>query len=115
MASSKAATNKIDDTYALILYDIGLDGCINGVYRGPNSEVYVELLRKKAGATNIGDGLFSIYRNQYIDTAGTHTGWVTVKPQKGGYIFEWYQKKGVLDFRGIGYKMNERQIAVYYH
>jgi hypothetical protein len=115
MASRAASNPPIDDTYALILYDIGLDGCINGVYRGSNSEIYVELLRKKAGAMGIGDGLFDVYINQYIDSFGPHTGEVLVKPHKLGYIFEWYQTPGTLDFRGIGYKMNDQQIAVYYH
>jgi hypothetical protein len=111
-----AATKSINDTYGIIIYNIELDGCLNGVYKNDKLGIYNEILRKRSRAKDIGEGLFSRYDNQYIDSYGPHTGEVRVKKDaKGFYIFEWSEDsfKNV-DFIGIGYKMNTRQIAVYY-
>ncbi len=111
-----AKATPFDDSYGVILYNLEMDGCLNGVYtnQGASSEIYSEILKKKPKAAKVDDILFSDYDCQFMDNDGPHYCEVKMKKHKYGYyILEWFEH-GDLNCRGIGYRMNDRQIVVYY-
>ena len=106
----------------IILYNIELNGCLNGVYtnmEAPAGVIYNEIARKKVAAKNeIGGAeleLEGVYDCQYFVEDEMDQCELTIKRDKGSnvYSFEW-QGKGLEPYHGRGYKMNSRQIVVHY-
>lgn len=100
----------------LILYNIERDGCLNGVYTNENSKGVMsnEILQKFEGEANAVTGK---YGSSYFEQGqrGAKPATLTISCQKTGiYSFSWADEKGKEVFRGIGYQMNDRQIAVRY-
>jgi len=104
------------------LYNIELDGCLNGVYTNEHKTLGGEILNEiarirqkdKSDPTSIA-GIYNCfyfdYKNARVDAE------LTIKYSNRTYEFEWVDVTGPKRhtlFKGIGYKMNEKQLAVHY-
>ena len=101
----------------IVLYNIELDGCLNGVYTNDHvdGDIFNEIARRH---TNIGeDDLSGIYDCFYFDINNSRIDaelTIGIKSNKNRtYAFSW-EVKGKIIFEGIGYRMNEKQVAVHY-
>ena len=105
----------------IILYDIGLNGCLNGVYtnmEAPAGVIYNEIARKKGKfkATGSDWDIEGVYVCQFFTGENERSKCeLTITKEKGknGYAFEW-KEKDAETYYGRGYQMNPRQIAVHY-
>jgi len=106
----------------IVLYDIELDGCLNGVFTNEFSkgQIYNEIARKKnvVDSEKTDDSLIGEYNCYYFDPVG-HVSELTIQEKNGPsklpkvYAFSW-RISGKTIFHGTGYKMNEKQIVVHY-
>ncbi len=110
--------DKIEE--GIILYDIELNSCRNGVYTDEivNGTIYNEIIRKREDQGNTED-IVGIYDCEYFDPLNkVISGTLVIKPWNGlkkTYAFEWYRpNEKVARFTGVGFKMNPQQIAVHY-
>lgn len=100
----------------IVLYDIELDGCLNGVYTndGPGVQgvIYNEVARKKK---TMPTGIAGDYDCFYFDISNArHDVDLTITPgPTRTFDFLWAENSKPI-FCGVGYLMNERQIAVRY-
>jgi hypothetical protein len=103
----------------IILYSIELDGCLNGVYTNEDAdgEIFNEVAIKKKNDEVNEDHLVGSYDCFYFENgnAGTTAILNVKKTAINMYDFKWTatSPQGA-SFTGIGYKMNEKQIAVRY-
>ena len=105
--------------HGIILYDIELNDCLNGAYtnndKTVDGNIYNEIARKKNGIKN---SILGDYTCSYIDVGNViHEATLIITLITGlsqSYSFTWNDNNGRMIFNGIGYKMNEKQIAVYY-
>ena len=96
----------------IALYDIQMNGCLNGVYTntGACGEICNEINKKKKSSTSAADTIVGEYDCLYFDQQGELT---ITKPSKDNvYHFSW--DIDGQQHEGVGYKMNDRQIAVSY-
>jgi len=104
--------------HGIVLYNIELNGCLNGVYTNNDSNgmIFNEIARRKAGSNNSiqGDYVCSYTENGNVLKEATLTIAETNKTLNRNYTFVWKDSKGQRIFEGIGFIMNEKQIAVYY-
>lgn len=106
----------------IALYDIGMDGCINGVYtnQGAAGAKYTETLRKTdASKKEHGNNIQGDYDCLWFDLNNqrvTNCDLEIRATNQAGNIFEftWIEQQFGTVFEGIGYQMNDRQIAVSY-
>ena len=114
--------NKTKMTSGIVLYNIELNGCLNGVFTNDAlaGVIYNEIAKNRNGKS---DGcICGTYDCFYFDAGNELRNDVELKisiptGQNGIYSFVWSElpENGGQDiFAGIGYKMNHRQIAVHY-
>ena len=114
------------------LYDIDLNGCLNGVYTNipAKGRIYNEIARKMSSKENeeleikYNDKIVGDYNCRWFDLGNAVGGYILeirkleIRKREptthSVYTFRWRTKNGIPKFEGIGYKMNERQIAVSY-
>lgn len=102
--------------FGIVLYDIEKDGNLNGVYTNNvvKGKIFTETARLKSKKNNV-----STYDFFYFDIEDTYTGKLTITEKDGVLdctwnVYEINDGKGGDLFTGQGFKMNERQIAIYY-
>ena len=114
MTRTEHKTDKMEKGIAL--YNIELDGCLNGVYTydGINGTILNEIARKKTKKDK--GELCGIYDSSYFDTGNfRHKAILTIgEGEKGTYTFIWKVVGKEIVYEGTGYKMNEKQIVVKY-
>lgn len=104
----------------IILYNIELNGCLNGVYTNEDKtvvgEVYNEISRLKMTSQLGLDGVSGRYDCFYFDLNNFRVeAELEITLISGNmYEFYWWNLHGKKIFQGIGYKMNERQVAAHY-
>lgn len=107
----------------IILYNIELNDCLNGVYTNddPNlgGEIFNEIakIKDKRGKENDITGLYDCFYFEFSLKGNVPVNAIleVTLEGKGKYKFLWTALDGKKQFVGIGYKMNDRQIAVNYH
>lgn len=101
----------------IVLYNIELNGCLNGVYTNENvkkgGEIFNEIARIKEYKgddpyTGLYDCFYFDYNNERVNAL------LEITKLSGAYYFKWSSLKGIQLFKGIGFKMNEKQIVVHY-
>ena len=102
----------------IVLYNIELDGCLNGVFinEHSNGRIWNELL-KKLDDTKADNSIEGTYTAIWIDeeqTNGVDTAIVEVVYRDNAFDFTWKHIIGGTRWKGIGYKMNHNQIVVNY-
>jgi hypothetical protein len=106
----------------IALYSIELHGCLNGVYTNDDlkGKIFNEIatLRGKRHFENE-EEICGVYDCVYFGNNNKREGYELLISSKSNekmreYEFTWRSKKGDIEFEGIGYKMNDRQIAVHY-
>lgn len=109
----------------IVLYDIEMDGCWNGVYVNEQSPtagvVFNEMVRKRRSQTQQ-PGITGRYDCVYFETSASGQNvqrrailTVTQAHATNVYNFVWSGGNPSRTlFRGTGYEMNPRQIAVHY-
>jgi len=101
----------------IVLYEIELNGCLNGVYTndGCDGLIYNEIATKHSPFEN--DDIAGTYDCSYFEDNNMRKDVelsITRKKKKARiFDFKWSMKGRVL-FEGIGFKMNNRQVAVTY-
>lgn len=98
----------------LVLYDIELDGCLNGVYTNDHAAglIYNEIARRRPDSPD-GD-LSGIYDCFYFDENNSRNNAVLTISRIGRtYHLEWRTDSRII-FNGVGYIMNEKQLVVHY-
>ena len=104
----------------IILYNIELNGCLNGVYTNEDKkvlgEIFNEISRIKMTSQIGADGISGRYDCFYFDLNNFRVDAEFEITLKKGNIYEfcWWDLHGSKLFQGIGYKMNEKQIGVHY-
>ncbi|MBS1686856.1 MAG: hypothetical protein JSS76_19115 [Bacteroidetes bacterium] len=101
----------------IILYDIQNNDCLNGVYSnlGVGGEIYNEVCRKQKGQPQ---GILGRYDCMWFDInheriSDRELNITLHNSNRGVFEFEW-TVGGKVNFVGIGYQMNNRQIALTY-
>lgn len=107
----------------IVLYNIELNGCLNGVYANEQDPtagvIFNEIARKTDDNTDI-DGEYDCF---YFETGNRRrrnirrNAILRISPtaKANVFMFEWLQLPGrTRVFLGMGYQMNDRQIAVHY-
>jgi hypothetical protein len=106
--------------HGMVLYDIELNGCLNGVFtnNSPQADGHIsnEIVKKSDGVLNNLDGDYTcsyIEAGNVVVQATLH---VALNTTRGTYSFIWRENSNNLQiiFSGIGFQMNPHQIAVYY-
>ena len=108
----------------IVLYNIELNGCLNGVYtnmEAPAGVIYNEIARKKVNSKHAHDEVGGVelelegaYDCQYfVEDEMCQCELVIKRDRANVYSFEWHGK-GLEPYYGRGYKMNSRQIVVHY-
>lgn len=110
--------NKVD---GMILYSIELNGCLNGVYTNEHAQgfIYNEIARKKKyirEEEGIIDGEYDCFHFEGSNSLRNNTELIITKISNSeGFDFIWFVKNSTIPkFKGIGYRMNEKQLAVHY-
>ncbi|HTB31985.1 MAG TPA: hypothetical protein VK808_08175 [Bacteroidia bacterium] len=107
----------MSEIHGIVLYDIELDECLNGVWTNQHNEgVICNEIAKRTNPSekNNDDEIAGFYKSTYIEFDNNiHNGTLTIEPFEGGYSFLWKYENGNT-FKGKGYRMNTRQIAVHY-
>ncbi len=107
----------------IVLYDIELDGCLNGVYTNEHptvdGNIYNEINRRQDKVKGDNWDINGVYECFYFDLNNQRiNATLTISYAQGRtntYNFVWREIGQTVDsFTGIGYKMNPRQIAVHY-
>lgn len=101
----------------IALYSIEADGCLNGVYtnehRTTGGVICNEIARIK-DRSKVKDDCSGLYDCFYFEEKGRLEGELEITVKNRVYTFEWRDSSGTPIFRGQGYKMNGRQIAIHY-
>lgn len=101
----------------IILYDIEMDGCLNGVFTNENANpagtIYNEIAKRTDGK-RIEDGIEGNYVCSWVDLNNERVnGLLNITEDPVGlFTFIWTSTHG--NFTGTGFQMNRRQIAVHY-
>lgn len=109
----------------IALYTIELNHCLNGVYTndGLKGEICNEIAKRRGkvapGHIDDAEEINGVYDCIYFGNKNSREGWELLigsdsEKKVRQYEFCWRNKKGKVEFKGIGYKMNEKQIAVHY-
>lgn len=107
--------------FGIVLYDIELNGNLNGVYC--NDTLGKKILTETARLISpIEDKLNREYDVIYFDVSDSYTGKLTITDNNGLLDAIWFDIKNNstcqivpnLIFKGQGFYMNERQIAISY-
>ncbi len=107
----------------IILYNIELDGCLNGVYTNDYNDgiIFNEVAKLRPDSRNDRDsssGITGTYDCFYFDKPSlrnnTELKIKLAQGMKGRYEFVWRDERNRVIFEGVGYIMNQRQIAVHY-
>jgi hypothetical protein len=103
----------------IVLYNIEMDGCLNGVYTNESSmirgKIFNEVARKRERINT--EVIIGIYECFFFDNLNLRVNAILkIVSEKSDrvYKFTWRDEEGNFMFEGIGYKMNEAQIAVHY-
>jgi hypothetical protein len=101
----------------IALYNIELDGCLNGVFTNDEQDgkIFNEIAKIH---TELGEDDFcGVYHCFYFDSPRLRNDCeltIDLVPDTDGtYSFTW-KSDGAAIFEGTGYLMNERQLAVHY-
>lgn len=102
----------------IVLYNIELDGNLNGVYTSNHPEmrarIFTETARLRDNTLIENKTEVHIYDSFYFDAVdGRVNCTLTFRITNGIYNAEWVLENGFI-FVGQGFQMNERQIAVSY-
>lgn len=107
----------------IVLYDIELNGCLNGVYaneQNPTAGVIFNEIARKIKNTR---GIIGEYDCFYFETGNRRqrntrcNAILIISPTTHANVFkfEWLELPSrTRVFMGVGYQMNDRQIAVHY-
>lgn len=99
----------------IVLYSIELDGSLNGVYTNEHTdEIFNEIARKNDGNPNQITGSYDCF---YFEENNSRTNARLIITNEGRtFAFTWFGmgNNNQPIFTGIGYQMNQRQIAVHY-
>lgn len=101
----------------IALYEIELDSCLNGVYTNEYLDGHICNEIAKMNKAKKGDEVTGDYRCFYFDESKSRFDAklsISKNESVGTYEFIWTDLDGNIEFKGIGYKMNQRQIAVHY-
>ena len=103
----------------IALYNIELNGCLNGVYTNEHMQtqgvIYNEVNRIKTTKTLGKDDVSGIYDCFYFDLKNFRVeAELEISLTNNIYYFTWRDLFGKILFKGVGYKMNDKQIAVHY-
>lgn len=103
----------------IAIYTIELNGCLNGVYtnehNNTNGVIYNEVNRIKTTKTLGKDGVSGIYDCFYFDLKNFRVeAELQIDFINNIYYFTWRDLFGKILFKGVGYKMNDRQVVVHY-
>ena len=104
----------------IALYNIELDGCLSGVYSNDDEkvagEIFNEICRKRKTSNTSEDSLVGTYDCFYFDLKNERCSAILeIDNHKKTYLFTWKDIDGKkVIFEGVGYKMNNNQIAVHY-
>jgi len=108
----------MSELHGIVLYDIELGECLNGVWTNQHNkgEIRNEIAKRtKPSEKNKDDEIAGVYKSSYIEIDNKiYLGDLTVEVEQGVYSFSWAYEDGNKLFFGIGYRMNEHQITVYY-
>lgn len=99
----------------IALYDIQKDGHLNGVFCNPGTkgQVFTETARRNPEKDDSEKGEF--YDCFYFDIHTVECRCVLYLKNTNGTIkAKWVDLNGKIFFEGIGFQMNERQIAITY-
>jgi len=103
-------------TTGIVLYNIELNGCLNGVFTndGLSGVIYNEIAKIKGGARS--HDFSGIYDCFYFDRPDLRNDVeLEISTSNGMYTFTWRNittRQAI--FIGTGFLMNEKQIAVHY-
>ena len=105
----------------IVLYNIELDNCLNGVWTNEinDGKIRNEIAKKLKEADNIIEGA---YTSVFIDIDNelyTCRLEISLNGTRGTYTFKWDNIQHKCNstsakYEGIGYMVNEKQIAVHY-
>ena len=106
----------------IVLYTIESDGCLNGVYTNDDlhGEIFNEIARLKYNDRVTPDEISGDYDCVYFDIGNTQKSCelivdlIHLDSEFLEYRFVWNDSNGRREFEGIGYRMNDKQIAVHY-
>ena len=108
-------------TEGIMLYDVLSDGSLNGSYTNEHAPDDGTIFTETALKIQDGPGsdICGKYTSFYFDSNNQRRdGTLTVQlitPGIKAHEFTWTDSlTGEITFRGIGYKMNQRQVAVHY-
>jgi hypothetical protein len=107
----------------IALYNIEMDGCLNGVYTDieANGVIFNEINRKKKYSEAKSSDIIGDYDSLSFDRISKKSkrnkycrGSLKITKYNKAYSFKWINSHDVPEYEGIGYKMNTTQIAVTY-
>ncbi|MBS1686869.1 MAG: hypothetical protein JSS76_19180 [Bacteroidetes bacterium] len=101
----------------IAMYDIHADGCLQGLYTnyGEDGLVYNEISRKSDGTS----ALLGEYVCMWFDVKNAPISNMTLEicmahGKSQTYFVKLKNEKGGVNFCGIGYKMNDKQLVISY-
>ena len=101
--------------FGIVLYNIENDDCLNGVWINPDSKNVIrnEIAKRIRKGK---DGIDGSYLCSYIEWRNVIVnGTLEITLRSGYYEFYWTDNSDPKNnFEGNGYRMNDKQIAVYY-
>lgn len=105
----------MEEIRGIVLYSIERDNSLNGVYTNSHPStraiIFTETARLRQG--NLIEGQRAIFDSSYFDFDGINICTLIIEIINGVYIAEWQLQNGTI-FRGQGFLMNDRQIAISY-
>jgi hypothetical protein len=106
----------MDDNFnGLIIYDIQLNGGLSGIYTNEleDGNINLEIATKISGGSGIEGTYHSIYSQGGVSIFEAALEITLKTNRKNTLKFIWTHNKSTI-FEGIGYLMNQTQIAVHY-
>jgi hypothetical protein len=102
--------------HGIVLYDIQSNGYLNGVFSNFPNKGSIQTETARPDVERNDKVITGMYDSFYFDTNGTKNNCkLEIKPIRiNSFSFEWKNPNGGNFFEGVGYKMNEKQIAVHY-
>lgn len=108
----------MEEIRGIVLYNIERDGNLNGVYTNNHPDmsgiIFTETARLVDDTLIEGNTQVHIYESLYFDQATWIHCKLTFGITNGVYQATWELPNGDIPFRGEGFLMNDRQIAISY-
>ncbi|MCU4190124.1 hypothetical protein M9Q43_13255 [Flavobacterium sp. HXWNR29] len=107
------------DFVGIVLYDIQLNGHLNGVYANNQSPTLNRILTETArfinSVTDTSGRIINRYDVFYFDGENDHRGELRLVFNEDRTIRAFWIVNNEEWFNGLGFQMNDRQIAIYYN